>query len=137
MCRKADESIDHIVSGCSKLAQKEYKRRHDKFRRHFYLERLEYWERFLKSKATGCGSISTVFSSIVLLCVSSIIIMIKKQLFIYHEYFIVLYWCFVLISIYSIIWYIYSVSKVRCFCFIFSIFPRKKDFINKFDRMQF
>ena len=28
MCRKVDESIDHIVSGCSKLAQKEYKRRH-------------------------------------------------------------------------------------------------------------
>ena len=25
MCRKVDESIDHIVSGCSKLAQKEYK----------------------------------------------------------------------------------------------------------------
>ena len=31
MCRKVDESIDHIVSGCSKLAQKEYKRRHDNF----------------------------------------------------------------------------------------------------------
>ena len=30
LCRKADESIDHDVSGCSKLAQKEYKRRHDK-----------------------------------------------------------------------------------------------------------
>ena len=29
VCRKLDESIDHIVSGCSKLAQKEYKRRHD------------------------------------------------------------------------------------------------------------
>ena len=29
MCRKVDESIDHTVSGCSKLAQKEYKRRHD------------------------------------------------------------------------------------------------------------
>ena len=29
MCRKVDESIDHIVSGCSKLAPKEYKRRHD------------------------------------------------------------------------------------------------------------
>ena len=29
MCRKVDESIDHIVSGCSKLAQKEYKRRYD------------------------------------------------------------------------------------------------------------
>ena len=29
VCRKLDESIDHIVSGCSKLAQKEYKRRYD------------------------------------------------------------------------------------------------------------
>ena len=29
VCRKVDESIDHIVCGCSKLAQKEYKRRHD------------------------------------------------------------------------------------------------------------
>ena len=28
VCKKVDESIDHIVSGC-KLAQKEYKRRHD------------------------------------------------------------------------------------------------------------
>ena len=27
--RKVDESIDHIVSGCSKPAQKEYKRRYD------------------------------------------------------------------------------------------------------------
>ena len=29
VCRKVDESIDHIVSGCSKLAQKEYERWHD------------------------------------------------------------------------------------------------------------
>ena len=29
MCRKVDESIDHIVNGCNKLAQKEYKSRHD------------------------------------------------------------------------------------------------------------
>ena len=29
VCSKVDESIDHIVSGCSKLAQKKYKRRHD------------------------------------------------------------------------------------------------------------
>ena len=29
MCRKVDESIDHIVSGCCKLAQKEYQRRPD------------------------------------------------------------------------------------------------------------
>ena len=29
MCRKVDESIDHIVRGCCKLVHKEYKRRHD------------------------------------------------------------------------------------------------------------
>ena len=29
VCRKVDESIDHVVSGCSKLVQKEYKRRQD------------------------------------------------------------------------------------------------------------
>ena len=32
LCRlykKNDESIDRVVSGCSKLAQKEHKRRHD------------------------------------------------------------------------------------------------------------
>ena len=29
MCRKVDERIDHIVSGCGKLAQNEYKRRHN------------------------------------------------------------------------------------------------------------
>ena len=29
VCRKVGESIDHIVSGCSKLAQKEFKRRLD------------------------------------------------------------------------------------------------------------
>ena len=35
----------------------------------------------MKSKATGCGVISTVISSIVLLCVSSIIVIvvIRKQ----------------------------------------------------------
>ena len=29
LCKKADESIDHIVSGYRKLAQKEYKRSHN------------------------------------------------------------------------------------------------------------
>ena len=29
VCRKVDGSIDHTVSGCSKLSQKEYKGRHD------------------------------------------------------------------------------------------------------------
>ena len=38
VCRKVDESIDHIVSGCSKLAQKEYKRRHDN------LEKIVHWK---------------------------------------------------------------------------------------------
>ena len=28
-CRKVDESIDHTFSGCSKHAQKEYKKRHE------------------------------------------------------------------------------------------------------------
>ena len=29
LCIKADGNIDHVVSGCSKLAQKKYKRRND------------------------------------------------------------------------------------------------------------
>ena len=33
-----DESIDHIVGGCSKLAQKEYKRRYDN------LGKIVYWK---------------------------------------------------------------------------------------------
>ena len=38
VCRKVDESIDHIVSGCSKLTQKEYKRRHDDLGKVVYLK---------------------------------------------------------------------------------------------------
>ena len=38
MCRKVDESIDHIVSGCSKLAQKECKRKYDN------LGKIVYWK---------------------------------------------------------------------------------------------
>ena len=29
MCGDSDETINHIISECSKLAQKEYKTRHD------------------------------------------------------------------------------------------------------------
>ena len=36
VCRKVDQSIDHIVSGCIKLAQKEYKRRQDNLRKIVY-----------------------------------------------------------------------------------------------------
>ena len=37
LCKKADGSID-VVSGCSKLAQEEYKRRHDN------LGQIVYWK---------------------------------------------------------------------------------------------
>ena len=43
VCRKVDESIDHIVSGCSKLAQEEYKRRHDN------LGKIVHWKLVRKS----------------------------------------------------------------------------------------
>ena len=33
MCRNVDESIDHTVSGCSKLVQMEYKARHNNLRK--------------------------------------------------------------------------------------------------------
>ena len=38
MCRKVDESINHIASGCSKLAQNEYKTKHDK------LGKIVHWK---------------------------------------------------------------------------------------------
>ena len=40
VCRKVNESIDHIVSGCSKLAQNEYKRRHDNLGKMVYIGSL-------------------------------------------------------------------------------------------------
>ena len=54
LCRlykKADKSIDHVVSGCIKLAQKEYKRMHDnqgntvhwKFDRKYNFEAGDKW----------------------------------------------------------------------------------------------
>ena len=44
VCRKVGESIDHIVSGCSKLAQKEYKRRLDN------LGKIVHWKLARKCK---------------------------------------------------------------------------------------
>ena len=38
MCRKVEESIDHIVSGCSRLAQKECKGSHNN------LGKIVYWK---------------------------------------------------------------------------------------------
>ena len=51
MCGETGETISHIVSECSKLAQREYKRRHDnvarmvhwKLRQKFNLEKSEKW----------------------------------------------------------------------------------------------
>ena len=43
VCRKVDESINHIVSGCSKLAQ-EYKRRHGN------LAKIVHWKLARKCK---------------------------------------------------------------------------------------
>ena len=46
VCRKVEESIYHIDSGCSKLAQKEYKGRHDNLGKivHWKLARKCYFE---------------------------------------------------------------------------------------------
>ena len=37
MCDARNETMSHIVSECGKLAQKEYKRRHDNVGRHVHL----------------------------------------------------------------------------------------------------
>ena len=47
MCRKVNESIDHIVSACSKLAQNKYKRRHDN------LGKLVHWMLAIKCNFEG------------------------------------------------------------------------------------
>ena len=47
MCRKVNESIDHIVTVCSKLAQKEYKRRHDN------LGKIVHWKHARKCNFEG------------------------------------------------------------------------------------
>ena len=56
MCRKVDESIDHIVSSCSKLAQKEYKRRHDNLGKISLLESV-----ILKLEINGMNMSQKVF----------------------------------------------------------------------------
>ena len=50
MCSNADETINHVVSGCPKLAQKEYKRRHDWIGRHIHWEICEANRIHLKPK---------------------------------------------------------------------------------------
>ena len=45
-CNKADESVDHVVSGCSKLAHKEVKRRHISYHS---LGKIVHWKLARKS----------------------------------------------------------------------------------------
>ena len=49
VCGKVDESIHHIVSGCSKLAQKECKRRHD------HLGKIVHWKLARKCNSEAGG----------------------------------------------------------------------------------
>ena len=44
LCGDRDETINHIISECSKLAQKEYKTRHD------WVSKVIHWEMSEKSK---------------------------------------------------------------------------------------
>ena len=43
MYRESDESITHLIAECKKLAQKEYKQRHDNIAR---IENLELCQKF-------------------------------------------------------------------------------------------
>ena len=38
MCGEKDETVNHLISECSKMAQKEYKRRHDWVGRRVHLD---------------------------------------------------------------------------------------------------
>ena len=59
LCKKADESIDHVVSGCSKLAQKENKRRHDNLVKQYIGNLLE--SVILKLEISGMNMSQKVF----------------------------------------------------------------------------
>ena len=59
MYRKVDEIIDHIVSGCSKLPQKEYKRRHDNVGKYYIGSLLE--SVILKLEINGMNMSQKVF----------------------------------------------------------------------------
>ena len=44
MCGRADETINHLLSECSKMAKKEYKRRHD------WMGKRIHWDVFKKNR---------------------------------------------------------------------------------------
>ena len=43
MCKQNNETISHIVSGCPKLAQMEYKKRHDNVARAVHWDHRKIW----------------------------------------------------------------------------------------------
>ena len=58
MCGKKGESVQHITSGCEKLAQKEYKRRHDNVAKKVHWDickknRLEHSEKWYEHVPEG------------------------------------------------------------------------------------
>ena len=65
LCEKKGESVQHITGGCEKLAQKEYKRRHDNVAKKVHWDtckknRLEHSEKWYEHPPEGavenCGS---------------------------------------------------------------------------------
>ena len=58
LCGKKGESVQHITSGCEKLAQKEYKRRHDNVAKKVHWDickknRLEHSEKWYEHASEG------------------------------------------------------------------------------------
>ena len=58
LCGKKGESVQHITSGCEKLAQKEYKRRHDNVAKKVHWDiykknRLEHSEKWYELASEG------------------------------------------------------------------------------------
>ena len=74
MCGKKGESVQHITSGCEKLAQKEYKRRHDNAAKKAHwdickknrLERIEEWYEYVPEGAVEKEEIKVLWESCVL-----------------------------------------------------------------------
>ena len=84
MCKKADESIDDIVSGCSKLAQKEYKRRHHNLGKivHWKLARkcnFEAGDKWYEHEPESVLEDYKVFCMIIISCGISVLRLVMLQ----------------------------------------------------------
>ena len=54
LCSDRDQTINHIISECGKLAQKEYKARHDWVGKVIHWGRPEYWDESWRLEETCC-----------------------------------------------------------------------------------